>query len=972
MIGGFDLRDISCETEDGLPIFTARRLSLDFFLPSFLAGYPGIREFVIDTPVIHLIQKGEHWNYEALIPAGEKKTETESSSLFSSGEIKLPFSIKAFLGARIENSGIVYRSETGSGLVQMEMHGLTIRTGFITKKIDHIPLNVSFLDIFQTLVLSINPDSPLQIHYQAKDEITGPATASFQFFREQKEDTGELVSRLLFDTGTLKKTGRGTFPLPHNWFISYDLFYDRERDRLVLNDFRLKENQLTKFYFQASVNHLLTGNRDIDFQIQDSTINLEVPGRLLSYFRGLDQPVFEGEFIVKDLEIKGPFEKAKMGMFLQGRKIIYRGPGIPQRMEISSLKATGSMDLYRLFPSGKKPDGYDGEKTLTYGIFHRLDLLDLSGTYNDGNLKGTGVFTPENGCIADLRIWSFPMDQYSAPYFTGDLSADLHMESNETFRDMWLTGGISVRNSRYMSGNSRSGINHLFLRTRGHVVTTAEDVSVLLHDSELSATNDREKPTLFLRGFIGMVFGKTSHDYDLKIQELTINYNDLKSALPSSLRYSMSSYESYLRESPVLSSDLQISLAKTKKSYKGDLLVKIPALRIDDLAIRMDMDFTPTTMEFRDLTIRGMNKTLFTSLKGSSVFRDRVWHQDMKFDLRMEGKELVRVHPQMELQGLLDIDMALNDRKASGTILAQNLDLNLNSSGCIQNNPDNPCQNWMIRQVNMDLPFVHDLNAKGSNVSAGFQESFASGTTGLLSSANFVIRTIASDRYPSGRIKEGDPFYLVGSPEAAARNGLEARIHYRNNILFLDRLEGIIFRDTNVTTERGRWIPFGTIYGKQIYYNLANLKMENQGYGMHLQVKQFDLAPYLKGAQEGNDGIISGDIQATGHDLREPLYNTRARVSIHRLSTEFSGFVTRIMVPVDMVAWAANSTLVIPSVRVELKEGLVYSSITVRRGGVFSLMIRPDTEEIKQDRVPLARFLERAQNESGELNKGGG
>jgi hypothetical protein len=73
--------------------------------------------------------------------------------------------------------------------------------------------------------------------------------------------------------------------------------------------------------------------------------------------------------------------------------------------------------------------------------------------------------------------------------------------------------------------------------------------------------------------------------------------------------------------------------------------------------------------------------------------------------------------------------------------------------------------------------------------------------------------------------------------------------------------------------------------------------------------------------------------------------------------------------PDPFTARLVRGTLKIPAISLELNEGLIYSSISIERGGIFpGLFIRPTGEHISQERVPLARFFERAKNKASEIS----
>jgi hypothetical protein len=140
-------------------------------------------------------------------------------------------------------------------------------------------------------------------------------------------------------------------------------------------------------------------------------------------------------------------------------------------------------------------------------------------------------------------------------------------------------------------------------------------------------------------------------------------------------------------------------------------------------------------------------------------------------------------------------------------------------------------------------------------------------------------------------------------------------------------------------------------------------------YGAYLSIHDLNVEPYFPKAGSSYDGVISATANVRGANLADPLRNLNARLAVYRISKDFTGLAVRIMVPSDILARIVNNTLEIPSMSAELRGGLVYTTIQVRSSGVISLsrLVKPADEMIRQERIPLAEFLERTRREAGEF-----
>jgi len=140
-------------------------------------------------------------------------------------------------------------------------------------------------------------------------------------------------------------------------------------------------------------------------------------------------------------------------------------------------------------------------------------------------------------------------------------------------------------------------------------------------------------------------------------------------------------------------------------------------------------------------------------------------------------------------------------------------------------------------------------------------------------------------------------------------------------------------------------------------------------YGAHLSVHDLNVEPYFPKADSSYDGIISATANVRGANLADAVRNINARLAVYRISKDFTGLAVRIMVPSDILAKLVNNTLEIPAMSAELRGGLVYTTIQVRSSGIvsFSRLVKPADEMIRQERIPLAEFLERTRKETGEF-----
>ncbi|MDH5657712.1 MAG: hypothetical protein OEZ34_17485, partial [Spirochaetia bacterium] len=312
----------------------------------------------------------------------------------------------------------------------------------------------------------------------------------------------------------------------------------------------------------------------------------------------------------------------------------------------------------------------------------------------------------------------------------------------------------------------------------------------------------------------------------------------------------------------------------------------------------------------------------------------------------------------------------IKENRATGTLNIDSMDMEYRGEKCdnhetiIQNRNEisNECYKFRIEDISLLLPFSHSLYPTDSTKLHEKALPYMEFARNFQEKPNLTLRFAASTHNPRMTFQK-DSFFFVGSIAPEAEAGVSAFVDYRNNILYINELKIVSLRPERA--KKGiRLNQKGVVVGENIFFNLADLNPKNMEYSCFLQIKSLDLEPYLPKSKSGYNGIISGDMKISSFSLHDPIYSTDARISIYELSPEFSGFITRLIMPNQLAEGIIDRTLDIPSIDVQLAGGLIYTSIQIKREALgFGLLVRTSDEEIKQERIPLGRFLERAKSE---------
>ncbi len=951
---GFRFRNIRLVSSDGTPLFFAKEFSASWFLPGILAGNAGLSGLVLTDAEIYITQRKDgSWNYEDLTgKAAAEDAPPPSETPESSG---FPFPVRFFLKSDIKNLSIFYTSAE----TRFEIKGISLSADIETERSSVIPSGTDLFSWFSGFRVSLNPDGPVYLSWKTPDsQGEGPLLFSVRTTQTGKDVQSDFTA----DASSLRILKNNAAPVTSDLLAKASFIYKAETDSLRLDSLTLTETGVTDFKAAGAVEGLFSGQElKLHFDAGNSRLNFDSPGRIAGLFlndSGL--PAAAGTLRLHHLKAEGNPESLALVTDIQGNDLLLNMNGAVHNISALLLKGSGELKL-------------TGENKSPLSFIKNYTIPEFNVIYNNAEIRGNASVTQDAGIAAQLTVNRLRLDPYAAPWLFGELSGKARIGSSPEMNEIRIIGDLAVRNSRYLAFNELSGLNHFFLTTDALIRFTPGTTEIRLNKSDLTARNIRFERSLDLKGDIAVLISD-SFRYIFKVPELNLYYNSLHPSLPEPLRLMLAPYREYINDGFRLKTDMEMEYSKTGLLLLSDSTAEIPFLRLDDLRIKTDIFYGRETTEYRKFEAETLRQSLVFRMTGKQGTLPGYTQKGslLNMSLKLNQPSLFRAHPLIELKGLLDMDLSMNPLEAKGYLKLRDFDLNISNAGCLSAVTQNTCQIWKFKQLNLDLPVNHSYSPAPYKVPPNLLVTQASLPDSVSPPANFSAGYIATSKYPSGQPRKGD-FYVIGSPDYPGIRGLTAHADYTNNVIYLNRLKMLMYKESVSETGESRWNPYGYITGTGLYYNLADFNPENQEFGADLQVRKLDLAPWLAGTvaigREDESGVISFDLTAGASGLHEMISRTRARLSVHEISPRFTGFATRLLVPVAMVAWAANSTLKIPSIQIELKEGLVYSSIAIERGGLLSVLLKPSGEVIRQDRIPLGQFLERAKNEARTLNR---
>jgi len=947
LIFGLDASSVLLKTKkEGYPILKADRIRLSMFTPSLLAGHAGIRELLIENPIFYITEHNGRWNIDALITGQTKKKEKTSDT----DVIKTYLPLKFYAGIKLINSKL--HIESGPELKRkiIKLENLNLHVAYVTKTFKEIPLNIEILDLFDTILFAFNPNHEMQIHIEDERSFEGKLKSSVVFYKDSSSDHTEFVSSLRFDSSNFFHIAMAQQKLPMDLSLSYDIRYDATADTLTVRKFLLTQNQNTWIDASANILHAGSGAPDMNLAIHKSEINLGTFSPFLT--SGFGVPPVRGLISIAPLRISGKPDHLSIDASLAIKDFLLSTASGSHSIHSLTFHTNGGIDLYQLSSFFKKPETYR-PANLAFNIFHELLVDQCTGDFNGGMIQANGSLHPEKGFLADLKILNFPAESVLSPFLAGDINFTMQASSTESLKEIEFASFLGLKNSRFEINRSRSGIMHSDLTTSGTIFLNKNAISIILNSVALQSEDSENTNTVDLLLASDLHRNESTH-IKTDIKKLKVNVAKLYPILPGILKDQLRQYLAYLKDGFELHGTTEVDLAGDSTTIQSNLGAAFPSLRLDDIKLNTDLSIGKESIVFNKIHLTGLKNTLQAKLQGSIIQKN----PDLTLSISLNPQQFLRIHENFSIEGSFHAGIKIQNHIAEGKIKAEELNVHYEETSCT----DPPCQGYYIDTVNLDLPFRHNLKLKQS-LRITDDPAYQSGLA--RHRPNFTIHSISAARNFQQK-KVPDRFYIIGTSQRTNLPGFAARVSYEKNLLIIENLIALFFQNDE---DPGKWKSAGLLSGNGIYFNLADGDPQNMEFRTLLHLQNLDLKSFLPESKSSYDGIISADLFASGKNLNDILYNMNAKLTVHRISKDFAGFATRIVMPDRLVAGVVNNTLEVPAISVEIRDGLVYSSINVKRGGMISLFIRPSGEEIRQERIPLARFLERAGREVKDFSE---
>lgn len=929
---------------DNQILFSCDRLAILYNLPYLFFGRLKLSEVSLTKPFLQILEKNGKFNIAELFISSETK-EDKIEEPSTTEEINLYLPVSAYLNFFIEDLTFRVEKEKGESFFLTEEKNLDLKIQVNTKRFRKIPLNTSIVSIFETIHVALNPTSELQVLFEDNStKISQGFSTSLLLDLDSTANPPLFNSRLNLGSNQIQIYERNK-PLPSfglNAF--YELNYIPTDDTLDLKELTIQFDKSEWLRANGKITKAITDEREFDLQITNSDIELAPVTTIYKQISTRTNMDFRGNIKLAPISIKGKMDSLITKVDIKAKNFLFKKNTSTHSIPFLNLIGEANLDLLTKEESTKEnPIPLLKFLSLKTDLSYNSLLAEINAEVDAG--KKIDLF---------LNLKSLYLRNFISGiggHITGKATVNGKSFSN-------LNVGINAlcNSLDYSVQGSKSGLNNIDLSVLGDISlgegfsfqsSNVKNLFIKVKNSE-----NREALGLKVSGKFSLISGM---DIFLEKANLTSNLNQLIPILPLSLKEKLAPIKKILGTNPNLEGNIHYKNFTDSTSIDGILKLALPGMNLNDLQSDFSLKISKNEtgeINISKFSFTGLNGVLKGDVNGNLIKKTNKekpplgsYYPSLTASLSFNSEKQIEIVNGIKFDGKVGLNLILQDYLVKGKLESKKTSI-VSSSGICKENDYTTCNLIYINEINIDLPFEHDLKVTTTkNLIEGNKIKFIS-TYGQTLPPNFTIRSVVGTHpYITNEL-----FKLV--QETGTIPGLTARLDYKENVFSINSLKIAILD--------------GLIFGKDILLNIGNLNLEEMEYAATLQIKDIDLKQLLPGKsqKEIKDGKVKADLNLSGKNLKDPIANLNLFFSVFKIGEDFGKSAIRVVSSSNVITEGIISSYSqIKNIEVELSKGLIYADILFERSILSTVFIRLENNKISQERMPLANFLNRAKSE---------
>ncbi|MDY6935613.1 MAG: hypothetical protein SVZ03_15490 [Spirochaetota bacterium] len=502
----------------------------------------------------------------------------------------------------------------------------------------------------------------------------------------------------------------------------------------------------------------------------------------------------------------------------------------------------------------------------------------------------------------------------------------LHKRMN----DMEIAVGLRMPHLLYSLERNKGGDNGLAMGLNISSYNNFKEVSINKFDLRFyNPVDERNALHVALEGDINLKRGISGR---ISLSRFTFLKEPLLGMLPGNIKTSLDSVP--LNKPVDMNMNVNLSMKSGTTEADMDMLIKIPDFDINDLRISVDIiqDDKEKKIVLNRFNIASKSRGLSISANGAAdIGRSPFSDSDLNLQVKIDSPKMKPVYGPWETSGLIQLAAHMSGDlmtgRAKGSLQIDNLFVK------------NEEEMISVEDLNFNFPFEYYFTPENKGVSRILlDKSQIIDNENFKERENFTIKSIKA-KHPA---REMSFEYL---------KDFAATMFFRNNTFEIVKLKAYVLD--------------GSLYGRDILFNLADMKLENMEYRLILDVPNVDIGklddpdPHHK--KRDAELSLNANFVGRGVDFSKEL-NMKGYINIYKIGEKFANRLLKGLntekgkSKLGMAQFVVDNSMDVEGFNFNLDKGLMYPTVTFSRKAI-GFLFGIENNRVKYDRMPIQEYL---------------
>jgi len=498
--------------------------------------------------------------------------------------------------------------------------------------------------------------------------------------------------------------------------------------------------------------------------------------------------------------------------------------------------------------------------------------------------------------------------------------------------NMKILSRIQLPHLFYSLRKDKSGDNGLSLELDVSAYNSFQQVEI--NALKFNCFNPSQKRSVLNLAMNGNVYLKPSLKGNVRISQFRFVRDPLITMLPKGFRKAVSGIP--LKKPLDMNLSLAFAMGKAIIDAVLNMQIRVPDYDLNDLKLGVSVvqDNARKRITLRRFSLGSRSKGLAIATEGVvDLKKPPVSDMDLKLTVSLNSPALKTVYHPWKARGSFKLNAAvkgdLKDGRAFGSIKIDKF--------LVRNDESK----LSVEDVNLSFPFEYYFTPRYRGESRiAVDKSQIIINENFREQENFTIRSIKS-KHPARDIQ----FEFM--------KDFSATMFFRDNTFEIVKLKAYVLD--------------GALYGRDILFNLADMKDDNMEFRLILDVTNIDIAKLdepdpAKKTREA-ELSLNANFSGRGVNIKKEL-SVKGYINIYKIGEEFANRLMKGLSEekgeskLGMVQPIVDNFMIPKGFNFNLDKGLVYTTVSFERKTVsYVTGVKVENNQIKFERMPIQEYL---------------